>query len=307
MKAVFTILAASLILASCGGDAEATEEKSVELKNFKQRISYAMGADHAGQLVNSGDPNYDKYDKEQIIKGFAIGLENENAFDEACQATLEKLVGPSRQEFNAEYNKEGSLCIGKILGNVFVSGWKKNNAYDQFDIEFVKIGFTSALNETDTLIDKAERTRMVQDFITDINNKATAEGMAQEQPFFEKVKAMKGIQALPEGLYLETIKDGKGAKPGTSDDIMADYALTNIKGDSIESSFDGKKMGRTTPVFSLIEGDPRGVIRGWRLAFPFMKKGGKYRLYVPSALAYGKEPLVFYIELVEFGKPGTLK
>ena len=146
MKAVFTILAASLILASCGGDAEATEEKSVELKNFKQRISYAMGADHAGQLVNSGDPNYDKYDKEQIIKGFAIGLENENAFDEACQATLEKLVGPSRQEFNAEYNKEGSLCIGKILGNVFVSGWKKNNAYDQFDIEFVKIGFTSALN-----------------------------------------------------------------------------------------------------------------------------------------------------------------
>jgi len=306
MKDIFTILAVALLFTSCGGE-EAAAEKPVELKTFKDRISYAMGADHAGQLVKSGDPNYEQYNKDQIIKGFAIGLEDENAFEiGGCQATLEKLVGQSRQEFNSEYNMEGSLCIGKILGNVFVSGWKKNNAYDQFDPKMVKLGFENALHGTDTLIPQGERAKMVQDFITDINNKVMADVMKNEKPFFERVKAMKGIQALPEGLYLETIKDGKGGKPGTSDDIMADYALTNIKGDSIESSFD-KQAGQTTPVFSLIEGDPRGVIRGWRLAFPFMKKGGQYRLYVPSELAYGKEPLVFYIELVEFGKAGSLK
>lgn len=295
------ILSAALLLVSCGGDADSTEEKGVELKNFKDRISYAMGADHAGQLVNSGDPNYDKYDKEQIIKGFAIGLKDEKAFGPDCQATLEKLVGPSRQEFNGEYNHAGSLCIGKILGNVFVSGWKKNNAYDKFDIEIVKYGFSSALNGTDTLINKGERAKMVQDFIAGINSKAMAETMAQEQPFFDKVKSMKGIQTLPEGIYMETIKAGKGGKPAPGDDVLVDYALTNIKGDTIESSFAAKKMGQPMPAFSL-----NGVIRGWSIGLPYMQKGGKYRLYVPAQLAYGKEPLVFYIELQNYGKPGSL-
>ncbi len=43
MKSMFAILAVSALLFSCGGNTEETEEKGVELKNFKDRISYAMG------------------------------------------------------------------------------------------------------------------------------------------------------------------------------------------------------------------------------------------------------------------------
>jgi FKBP-type peptidyl-prolyl cis-trans isomerase len=51
-----------------------------------------------------------------------------------------------------------------------------------------------------------------------------------------------------------------------------------------------------------------GVIQGWKQSFPSLKKGGKYRLYVPAELAYGdqKGALCFYIEFINFGKAGTL-
>ena len=302
MKKYIVPFVLGILLVSCG-ETEAEAEKAPELTNFKQRVSYAMGADHAAQLIESGDPNADKYDKEQIIKGFAMGLgmDMEAAASPESQAILEKLVGPSRQEFNAEYNEEGSLCIGKLMGSYFATGWKKKKAYDQFDIDMVKYGFKQGLYRTDTLIERGERTEMIQNFVTDISNKARAEAMRQEKPFFEKVKAMKGIEALPEGMYLETIKPGTGGKPSPGDDVQVDYILTNMNGDTIESSFEGKKLGREMPAFSL-----NGVIRGWSLSFPYMKKGGTYRLYVPTELAYGEEPLVFYIELNNYGKPGTL-
>ena len=300
MKAVFALVASVVLLTACGsGEEEA--EKAVELKSFKDRISYAMGADHAGQLVNSGDPNFSKYDKEQIIKGFEIGLADEDAFTQDCQQTLQKLVGMNGQEFNPEYKTEGSLCIGKIMGSVFASGWKKNKGFDQFDVKMVKYGFNSAINGVDTLIAKDERSQMVQNFVTDINKKVMADIMAREQPFFEKVKAMKGIQALPEGLYLKTLKPGKGGKPSDGYDVMVDYTVMNIDSDTIESSFKMTEMGQPAPAFNL-----NGVVRGWTIAFPYMQKGGEYQLYVPTALAYGKEPLVFHIHLKDFGPAGSL-
>ena len=63
------IILASLLLAvtlACGDDKGAT--KVLPLNTPKQRISYLMGADNAGQLLQ--DPNFAKYDKDQILKGF---------------------------------------------------------------------------------------------------------------------------------------------------------------------------------------------------------------------------------------------
>lgn len=289
------------LFAACGEDK--TEEKVPELKTYKDQLSYSLGADHAGQLVNVGDPNFDKYDKEQIVLGFDMGLKNPDKYQRECQETIEKMVGPSMREFNAQYVKEGSLCIGKIMGAVFVSGWKQQNVYNEFDIDLVKYGFKAAIYKTDTLMDMAQQKKLVQEFITDISKKRMAESMAAEKPFFDAVKAKKGIQALPEGMYLETIKPGTGGKPNTGDDVFVDYILTDVKGDTIESSFDAAKMGQEVPAFSL-----NGVIRGWAVGFPFMKKGGTYRLYVPANMAYGPEKgaLVFYIVLKDFGRPGTL-
>lgn len=296
------------LLAACGDDAATAD--AVELKTNKDKMSYVVGADHAQQLLQ--DKNFANYDKEKIMEGFEIGLKDENAFGPECNQTLQSMFGYQGMEFDPAFKTEGSLCIGKALGSYFLSGWKQENFIKKFDLEMVKYGFESALNSNDTLVDKMERDQMIEKLIGDLNQKIMANAQKNELAFFNKVKQIKNTKEIGNGIYLETIKEGTGGSPAIGDDVQARYILISPKGDTLESSLAGEKMGQPIPAFSL-----NGVIQGWSIAFPKLKKGGKYRLYVPQGLAYGANPpqgspierfspLIFYVELVNYGKPGTL-
>jgi FKBP-type peptidyl-prolyl cis-trans isomerase len=64
--------------------------------------------------------------------------------------------------------------------------------------------------------------------------------------------------------------------------------------------------GKIEPVPLQLDG---GVIPGWSYVLPKMKKGGKYKIYIPWELAYGieggKESLCFDIELIDSAPAGT--
>lgn len=302
------IILASLLLAvtfACGDDKDAT--KTLPLNTPKQRISYLMGADNAGQLLQ--DPNFAKYDKDQILKGFEEGLTDEKSFDVACQTTIQNLLGPSQQEFNEKYVKDASLCIGKFIGGMFKTSWKQAKSYNEFDKEYLVYGFSLGLKKEDTLIAKDLKATMLKDFMTKVNTRVMAEVTKKETAFFNKVKQIATIKELPNGLYMETIQAGTGGSPTATSDVKAHYVLMNTEGDTLQSSLNGPQI----PVFNL-----GGVIPGWTIGIPFMKKGGKYKLYVPQNMAYGKDSpdpntippfstLVFYVELVDFGPMGSVK
>ncbi len=302
------MILASLLLAfsfACGDDKDAG--KVLPLTTQKQQISYLMGADNAGQLLQ--DPNFAKYDKDQILKGFEEGLKNEKAFDAACQTTIQNLLGQNQQEFNQKYVKDASLCIGKFVGGMFKSSWQQAKSFDEFDTEYLVYGFSLGLKKEDTLIKKELKETMLKDFMTKINTRVMAEVTKKETIFFDKVKQIATIKELPNGLYMETIQAGTGGSPTATSDVKAHYVLMNTAGDTLQSSLNGPQI----PVFNL-----GGVIPGWTIGIPFMKKGGKYKLYVPQNMAYGKDSpdpnsippfstLVFYVELVDFGPMGTVK
>lgn len=302
------IILASLLLAvtfACGDNKDAT--KSLPLNTPKQRISYLMGADNAGQLLQ--DPNFAKYDKDQILKGFEEGLTDEKSFDAACQTTIQNLLGPSQQEFNEKYVKDASLCIGKFIGGMFKTSWTQAKSYNEFDKEYLVYGFSLGLKKEDTLIAKDLKATMLKDFMTKVNTRVMAEVTKKETAFFNKVKQIAAIKELPNGLYMETIQAGTGGSPTATSDVKAHYVLMNTEGDTLQSSLNGPQI----PVFNL-----GGVIPGWTVGIPFMKKGGKYKLYVPQNMAYGKDSpdpntippfstLVFYVELVDFGPMGSVK
>ena len=112
------------------------------------------------------------------------------------------------------------------------------------------------------------------------------------------------------GYILEVIKEGEGEKVPAGSDVKAHYILTNSAGDEIENSYAGEQSGRGVPAFSL-----KSVIKGWQDAVPEMRKGGKYRLYLPYYLAYGEqgnqgippfETLTFEMEIIDFGQPNSL-
>lgn len=108
-----------------------------------------------------------------------------------------------------------------------------------------------------------------------------------------------GVVTLASGLQYEVISEGTGATPTASDTVRTHYEGTLISGEVFDSSY---KRGQPA------EFPVGGVIAGWTEALQLMKEGAKWRLYIPSELAYGARAagsipphstLVFDIELIK--------
>jgi len=110
------------------------------------------------------------------------------------------------------------------------------------------------------------------------------------------------LKSLPQGLEYYDIKIGTGASPKIGQTVSVQYTGTLLDGTKFDSSYD---HGGTPIDFPIGVGQ---VIKGWDEGVPPMKIGGKRRLVIPAALAYGDNPptptippgatLVFDIELV---------
>ncbi len=169
------------------------------------------------------------------------------------------------------------------------------------------MGFGLALYKKDTLIKKEVGQKILSSLMARVNQRMNSEALIDNQVFFDDVKKKSGIVDLGNGLLLETIQAGNGGMPTETSDVKVHYAVISVKGDTIESSLSNPEM----PVFNLA-----GVIPGWTKGFPKMKKGGKYRLYVPQEMAYGPQgnggippysALCFYVDLKDFGPAGMVK
>lgn len=310
MRKIIIISIALWTVVSCSNEAAKVEQ--VDLSNFKDRLSYVLGADHARAIAESGDKNFEKYDVDQIVKGFEQGLKNDKSFDKSCQATIRSMFGPSGQEFNAKYAQEGSNCIGKLSGGFFINGWRLKKALDKINLSMVIVGFEHSLRKMDTIVPRAEQGSIIQNFITDLNK-------LNGVKMLDEAKQIKGAVVTKSGIVLETIQAGTGGNPAAGDDVLAHYVLMNAIGDTLQDSYKMvKQYNQPLTPFSLLQ-----VVPGWQEGIPMMKKGGKYRLYLPYNLAYGEqgmfnpqsqtydiqpfESLKFYIELLDYGKAGSLK
>lgn len=277
-----------------------TKEKPyvVKFKNKKDKLSYVLGAINAKTIVKSGTEAFNKLDKELVIKGFKQNLNGKPA--QECLNTLQQLFGPTYQDFNAKYVKEGSLCMGKMSGYAFFYDIRKLGALDKINFAMVKKGFEDGLYQRDTAFLKDNTMRfMMTEFMTSLN-------VANGKKMIEKAKKIPGIALLEGGIYMETIKAGTGPNPTNTDDVKVHYILTSALGDTIQSSYKGDGKGNVEPIPLSLNG---GVIKGWSMAIPKMKVGGKYRIYIPWNLAYGeqqgKESLCFFVELIATGKEGS--
>lgn len=285
-----------LLFYGCGGEETPVEEPLV-LETPEDRLGYVLGALNAQSIVNSGSRSED-LNKDMLIAGFNMNLNDTDCSE--CTDIMIKFLGPYYQDFDTTYVDEGSKCIGRQSANGFYRDMVRMGGLKMVNLDMVKAGFRHGINKTDTLITEMERREMVGKFIMELNVLAGDKMM-------EKATKIPGAVVHDNGIVMTTIEDGKGGMPKETDDVQVEYILTNAYGDTIESSFLAKKMsGTTEPVaFNL-----NGVIPGWSYILPKMKKGGKYRVYIPWEMAYGeqagKESLCFYIELLNYGPAGSL-
>lgn len=285
-------IALPILFLGCNNEKSVEDnEPPVVLKTEKDKLSYALGAMSGQSIIGGQDPNLKRLDMEELAKGFAENLNTQKP--EQCQATLVKLFGPNGQDFDSTYAKEGAHCFGRLTSYSFYREIEKMGIKNELDFSLVKVGFRHALLKKDSIIPDAEKRTIIQQFVINFNETAGKKMMDQ-------AKQVSGAKVFENGIVMVTLSEGKGGNPSQTDDVKVNYILTSAKGDTIESSF-----VQRAPISISLE----AVIPGWVYAIPKMKKGGKYRIYVPWELAYGeqkgRESLCFFVELVDYAKKGT--
>lgn len=294
---MFMLLTATLLV-GCGDDTPV--EEAVKLDTYEDKLSYVLGAMNAKGITDSNDPNVDRLDKEAMIEGFKEGLKDDNTDD--CMTTLQNLFGQNGQDFNETYVKEGSKCIGKITASSFMAEMKSLEEDGKLLSDLLIKGFEHGVYAKDTIISQADQIKLVDDFFAGVSAKQAEKTKSMEKPWWEAIKAKANTKEVSQGVYLETIKEGKGANPTALDDVEAHYTLTTVAGDTMETT---RATGQPLKI-NLTYGMGSGIIQGWTVGFPAMKKGGIYKLYIPSEMAYGKGSLCFEVELVNVGPQGSM-
>lgn len=125
------------------------------------------------------------------------------------------------------------------------------------------------------------------------------EAVAAGEKFLEDNAKREGVKTTESGLQYEVLKEAEGAKPTADDVVTVHYEGSLTDGTVFDSS-----IKRGTPI-DLPVG---GVIPGWVEGLQLMSVGEKYKLYIPSELAYGEQSpsplipansvLVFELELL---------
>ena len=191
-----------------------------------------------------------------------------------------------------------SYALGLSIGNNFQnSGIKKLQVED-----FVK-GLEDVLGEKQPAISYEEAKQVINDYFMKLQQERLEINKQAGAEFLEINRHKAGVVELPSGLQYEILKQGTGAKPSASDKVKCHYHGTLINGTVFDSS-----VQRGEPAtFGVSQ-----VIPGWIEALQLMPVGSKWRLFIPSNLAYGEhgagdviEPnstLIFDVELLDIVK-----
>lgn len=208
--------------------------------------------------------------------------------------------------------KTPSEKLGYALGSDIGKSFKKN----EMDIDqgaFIQ-GFQDGMTENPSPLLTPEQTKEIQQSaIMDMRKKLTekrqlaADKNKKDGETFLAENAKKpGIKTTASGLQYEVLTDGTGAIPKDTDRVQVNYSGKLLDGTEFDSSYQ-----RGTPATFAV----KGVIPGWTEALLLMKAGSKWRIFVPSELAYKEHgagqkigpnaTLIFEIELLGIGDPAA--
>ena len=191
-----------------------------------------------------------------------------------------------------------SYALGLSIGNNF-----QNSGINNLQVEdFVK-GLKDVLGGAEPEISYDEAKQVINDYFMNLQKERLELNKKAGEEFLNINKGKAGVVTLPSGLQYQVLKQGEGAKPAASDKVKCHYHGTLINGPVFDSS-----VQRGEPaVFGVSQ-----VIPGWVEALQLMPVGSKWRLFIPSDLAYGEhgagdaiEPnsaLVFDVELLDIVK-----
>lgn len=187
-----------------------------------------------------------------------------------------------------------SYALGLSIGNNLLSSGIKDMNLEQFTK-----GVSDVLKGATPDMKYDEAKKILDKFFTELADKINSQNIAVGKAFLEKNKKEEGVVELPSGLQYKVLKEGNGKKPKATDKVRCHYEGMLLDGTIFDSSI---KRGEPA-VFGVNQ-----VIQGWVEALQLMQEGAKWRLFIPSEMAYGARgagnsipphaTLIFDVELI---------
>ncbi len=188
-----------------------------------------------------------------------------------------------------------SYALGLSIGNNF-----KTSGITNLNLTDFVTGIEDVLKENQLQLNYEDAKQVINDYFMELQEEKGDLNKKAGEEFLRINKEKAGVVTLASGLQYQVLKEGNGPKPKAQDQVKCHYQGTLIDGREFDSSF---KRGEPA-VFGLNQ-----VIVGWTEALQLMATGSKWRLFLPSELAYGSrqageliEPnstLIFDVELLE--------
>ena len=230
-----------------------------------------------------------------LAASFAIGA----VADEPAKPEAAKPAAPTVKVDKNSISTMVGMDVGRGLTQI----------KDEIDIKVVEQAIEATIKGEKTSLTQEEALQVRQEFMKTLQAKRVAEQKAaadknkkEGETFLAANKSKPGVKTTASGLQYLVEKEGTGAKPKATDTVKVNYLGTKIDGTKFDSSYD-RGQPATFPL--------NGVIKGWGEGLQLMPVGSKYKLFVPSDLAYGENgpgqigpnaTLIFEVELLDIEK-----
>jgi len=191
-----------------------------------------------------------------------------------------------------------SYALGMSLGNSLINSGITSLQWDNL----IK-GIQDVMEKNELAMTYDEAQDEINNYFEKLQGKMSEKSISEGKAFLEKNGQRPEVITLKSGLQYEIIKEGNGKIPQASDKVKVHYHGTLLDGTVFDSS-----VRRGEPAtFGVTQ-----VISGWVEALQLMPVGSKWKLYIPSNLAYGAQgagqqiapysTLVFEVELLDIVK-----
>jgi FKBP-type peptidyl-prolyl cis-trans isomerase len=218
----------------------------------------------------------------------------------SCTSENAGTEGTSKTELTT-FTEKSSYALGMMAANPL------EQVKDDIDLPCLIQGIKDKLENGEFLLTEDEAGKVMQEFQQKMREKSNQERAAggarnlkEGQAFLEANKAKEGVVTTDSGLQYTVLTEGDGPTPSSTDKVSVNYRGTLIDGTEFDSSY--KRNAPAT--FGVNQ-----VIPGWTEALQLMKTGSKYRLFIPSELAYRdrgqgsligpNSVLIFEVEMLE--------
>ena len=188
-------------------------------------------------------------------------------------------------------------------------GLQVAQSLESLPVEFNKAAFVAALDDSlggkEPRLSKEEMTAVFGELQAEARKKAQSaaqENLARGKAFLAENAKKEGVTVTKSGLQYIVLTQGKGRKPRAKDTVVVHYKGSTLDGKIFDNSYE-RGVPNTWAVTR--------VVAGWTEALQLMPVGSKYKLFIPSNIAYGprgnrgigpNETLIFEVELISIKK-----